>query len=469
MNFQPLRGNHPSVNVEETVAQTSEKALLVEIDAFIKRNPTIDQVELIASDLNGNFFGKRYPIGDLRGFAKNGLTIPRAMYVLSTTSESMAEAVDMGGEDGDPDFNVEIVPGTLSVIDWGARLRGQALLASKETEALVDPRRVLSRVLNIFSELELTPVVAVELEFSLFENDRTDGGAPKTVINPKTGAPDKPTMLDAERLDSFEDFLDDVLASCASQGVRTSAVCAEYGAGQFEINFPHYSDALTAADHAQLFRRTVKAVARKHGVCASFMAKPGFDRAGNGQHLHVSVLDKNGENIFGDGDKHTERLLHAIGGLQQAAREAMLFWAPNINSYRRFEPENCVPTGATWAFEHRHVGFRIPIAKAGAWRTENRIPGADANCYLTLAATLAGVLHGLKNKIDPGPETQGAPDMDPSSLPLTINNAIVALRDGEVLSEYLDPDFTALFANHREGELRSFERFISAREVEWYL
>ena len=442
---------------------------LKEVDAFLAKHPDINHIDILASDLVGNFFGKRYPISDLLGFAKNGLTIPRAMYVLSATSESMAEAVGFGAEDGDPDMNVDIAPGSLSVVHWGDEPRAQALLQSRAADILVDPRRALSQVLDRFATAGLSPVVAFELEFTFFEKERGADGTIVTVPNPKTGKPDKPIMLGSERLDDFEDVLSEIVANCDSQGIGTGAICAEYGAGQFEINFPHYDDPLCASDHAQLFRRTVKAVARKHGKQASFIAKPGLNRAGNGQHLHISVLDAKGNNIFSAGDTHADPLMHAIGGLQQAARESMLFWAPNVNSYRRFAPENCTPTGATWAHEHRHVGFRIPLAKNNAWRIENRIPGADANCYLSLATSLAGILHGIENKVAPSAETVGAPGMDDSLLPLSIHDAIAATRDAKILNEYFSADFTALFANHREGELNSLNDFISPRELDWYL
>ena len=437
-----------------------------EVDAFLQRHPDLARIELLASDLNGHFFSKWYPAKGLIDFAENGLSIPRAMYVLSGTSESMADAVGMGEDDGDPDTHVDIAPGTLSMVSWGEQPRAQALIHCRDDDVLVDPRRVLASVLDRYKERNLCPVVAFELEYTYFEIETQNGL--RTVLNPHTGVEDTPTMMASSRLDDFEAMLNDTIAACASQNVETSTISAEYGAGQFEINFPHYDDALKAADHAQLFRRAVKTIARKHGKRASFMAKPSLDRAGNGQHIHVSILNDSNENIFDAGESASPVLMHAIGGLQQAAREAMLFWAPNINSYRRFEPSNCVPTGATWAHEHRHVGFRIPLAKGNAWRVENRIPGADANCYLTLATMLAAMLYGIENSIEPTEETVGAPDMDSSMLPLTMRDSIAATRQGDILHRYIDEAFVRLFANHREGELDLFEDYINQREVDWY-
>ena len=250
-----------------------QQILLKEVDALIARYPDLDQVELIASDMVGNPFAKRFPIDQLRNLAENGLTLPRAMYVLDVTSKSIPEFVNMGLDDGDPDMGVTLVPGSLSVTTWGSRPRAQALLYGESPDAPVDPRQALAQVLKAYHEKGLTPVAAFELEFTLFDNTRTPVGDAKTVTNPKTGKPDKTIMLGAERLDGFETILDEIIANCDSQNIPTGAICAEYGAGQFEINFPHYDDVLRAADHAQLFRRTVKAVARRHGLQGSFIAK----------------------------------------------------------------------------------------------------------------------------------------------------------------------------------------------------
>ncbi|MBO6504350.1 MAG: glutamine synthetase [Kordiimonadaceae bacterium] len=439
------------------------------VDTLLEQAPDIEYLEVLAPNLAGDLFGKRYPLDQLNALLKDGMSMPRAMFVLSSTSESIAEYTGMGADDGDPDIAVSIVPETIGFADWGEKPIAQALITCSSQNEVFDPRSILARVLKEYEKAKLKPVVAFELEFTLFDAERDEEGRLATATNPKTGEADKPVMLGPDRLDGFEAFLNEVTENCKTQGIPTTVVCAEYGEGQFEINFPHYDNPLLAADHAQLFRRTVKTVARKHGFVGSFMAKPDYERAGNGQHIHASILDESGENIFDAGETHTNTLMHAIGGLQQGAFESMLFWAPNVNSYRRFEPENCVPTGATWAHEHRHIAFRIPLATGKAWRIENRVPGADANCYLTLATMLASMLHGIQNKIEPTEETVGVPEMDSSTLPLTLRTAIQATREGTILRDVLGTDTVELFANFREGEMRSFEKFISRRELDWYV
>lgn len=446
---------------------TQQETLEDEIERMIGEGH--EYVEVVATDLNGALFGKRYPASHLRNFAKNGLSLPRANFALSITGESIDDYTGLGMDDGDPDLALGLVPGGLSVIHWGSKPRLQALMTSTADYDWPDPRRVLARVVDRFKALDLNPVVALELEFTLFDGKRAANGQLNDPANPKTGELAKDPMFCLETMDGFEPFLDDVLKNCKSQGIETTAVCSELGVGQFEINFTHYDDPLLAADKAQLYKRTVKAVAREHGFIATFMAKPDLDKPSNGQHIHASVVDNDGNNIFSGGDKPTQALMHAIGGLQASAKEAMIYLAPSINSYRRFALASCVPTGPTWAFDHRHVAFRIPQAAGNAWRVENRLAGADANCYLSMASMLASMLVGLEQKMEPSEETKGVPEMDYSSLPLTMRDAIDAARDGSLIKPILGEDFVKLYANHREGELASFEDYISARELDWYL
>ena len=446
---------------------TDQAKLMEEVEQMLSLGH--DYVEVVATDFSGNLFGKRYPAHHLVEFAKYGLSLPRANFVLTKVAGDISEHTGMGYEDGDPDIAMGLVPGGMGVIGWGDRPRIQALITSTAEEDIPDPRRILKRVLNKFESLNLKPVVAFELEFTVFDAERTADGGLKDVVNPLTKASDRQGMLSVDRIDGFEDFVHEILENCASQGIDTSAICSEFAPGQFEINFTHYDDPLKAADLAQLYKRTVQAVGRKHGLIATFMAKPTLGQAGNGQHMHVSLVDETGKNIFDGGNQPTETLMHAIGGLQIGAKEAMLYWAPSVNSYRRFAHASCVPTGPTWAFDHRHVAFRIPPATGNAWRIENRIAGADANCYLTMAATLASMLVGIEEKIAPSEETKGAPDMDYDSLPLTIHDAIEATRSGNVIKPILGADFTKLYVSHRVGELEAFDHWISPRELDWYL
>jgi glutamine synthetase len=241
------------------------------------------------------------------------------------------------------------------------------------------------------------------------------------------------------------------------------------GAGQFEINFNHHVDVLRAADEACLFKRTVIEVAKKHGMMASFMAKPLLQHPGNGLHMHISVVDSNGDNIFADSNKPHQRLLNAIGGLLETMPAAMSFWAPNINSYRRFVGSNCAPVSQTWGNENRTAAFRIPLAKDGAWRVENRVAGADANPYLAMAATLAGIWYGMEQKLDPGKPIDDSVEEKDERLPLDLITALNTTFGSEALAGTLGKKFIELYCLQRKSETFAFDQFISPREYDWYL
>ncbi|TIO54802.1 MAG: glutamine synthetase, partial [Mesorhizobium sp.] len=197
---------------------------------------------------------------------------------------------------------------------------------------LGDPRRALARILDRYAALGLTPVTATELEFYLVD---PTSQRPVGPVSPVTGRRlDSDAALSIDEIDDFEGFIHDIYEACRMQGIPVDTAIAENGVGQFEINLNHVPDALRAADDAVLFKRTVKGIARKHGFAACFMAKPYGERAGNGFHVHFSVLDKDGRNIFDDGsDQGSDTMRHAVGGLLAAMAESTLVFAPHFNSY----------------------------------------------------------------------------------------------------------------------------------------
>ena len=451
--------------------QISSSQLNREIIDLIQNHPEIDEFEVLAIDLSGHFYGKRYPIASLKSFASEGLAFPRSAIVMNTLGEPL-EGIYYGEGDGDPDAQFSLIPGTLSVNDWGNKPRAQimATASSGKEATFFEPRNLLKKVLQAYQTKGWHPTVAFELEFFLFSRKRDDQGLIQIVRNPKTGRPDSPTLLSNTRISDFERVIDNIIEACNQQNIETGAVSAEMGAGQFEINFNHHSDVMRAADETCLFKRTVIETAKKHGMMATFMAKPLLDQPGNGMHMHISVLDDKGENIFNAGNKPQQRLLHAIGGLLDTMPAAMSFWAPNINSYRRYSGgSSCSPVSLSWGHENRTVAFRIPLAKDGAWRVENRVPGADANPYLAMAVSLAGMLHGMNHRLDPGKPCDGSVENGDEYLPLSLSSALAISMGSEVLIDILGRDFIELYCQHRKADKAAFEQFINAREYDWYL
>jgi glutamine synthetase len=442
-----------------------------EIDTLLAENPEIRQVEILSTDICGHFFGKRYPVDKLASFARDGLAMPASMFVLSTLGEPL-EGLYYGIDDGDPDAHFALVPGSLCVNEWGNEPRAQALASTcaNDSPAFFEPRYVLKRAVDAFAQQGWRPMVAFELEFYLFDSERDTEGLLRVARNPKTGREDTATVLSSTRVGDFEDVIDDIVRACTQQNIDTGAISSELGPGQFEINFNHHDDVLRAADETSLFKRCVIEVAKKHGFTASFIAKPLLEQAGNGLHMHISVVDTRGRNIFSGGDEAHPRLHHALAGLLETMPAAMSFWAPNVNSYRRYRGgTSCAPVSLTWGDENRTVAFRIPLARQGAWRVENRVPGADANPYLAMAVTLAGMLHGIVSEGDPGPPTIEAVSGRDETLPLNLADALAATRASDALAEILGADFVDIYCRHRAAESAAFHDFVSAREYDWYL
>jgi glutamine synthetase len=456
---------------EKNMKKTKNSQLIPIVDEFINANPAIEEVEVLSVDLCGHFFGKRYPISKLRSFAKDGLAMPMSMFVLDTLGMSLP-GISFGEDDGDPDAHFYLIADSLCINDWGSKPRAQIMATSYQGDSptFFEPRNLLQSVLKAFESKNLHPTVAFELEFYLFDIERNTHDLIQLVRNPKTGRIDTPTVLSSSRILDFEVVLDDIIRSCNLQSIETGAISAEMGAGQFEINFNHHHNVLRAADETCLFKRIVIEVAKKHHMLASFMAKPLLDQPGNGLHMHISVLDEKGRNIFADDDQPHQKLLHAIGGLIDTMPAAMSFWAPNTNAYRRYTGGyNCAPVSLTWGYENRTVAFRIPLARDGAWRVENRVAGADANPYLAMAITLTGMLHGMDNELSPGdPSDQAINDID-ENLPLNLDSALISTIESEALINALGQEFVEIYCQHRKAEAFNFQQSISSKEYDWYL
>jgi glutamine synthetase len=445
-----------------------------EADRFLAANPDIETVDALFVDLSGVMRGKRYPIAQLGKLMDGGIAFPGSVFLLDTAGVSH-DPCGLGFSDGDPDSPAVVAPGTLKRVPWSDPPGAQVLLRFLEKDGgpfRFEPRTVAQRVLEQVHALGLRPVVAFELEFYLLDPNRAPDGTPQAPISPLTGQRDTDTQVyGMNEVDAYAGFLEEVRAACAVQDVPTGAISAEYAPGQFEINLQHLDDPLLAADHCVLFKRIVKGVARRHGLQATFMAKPYAENTGSGLHLHTSLLDKNGKNVFDGGKQRASATLkHALGGILAQMPDAMGIYAPNVNSYRRFKPNLFVAVRRSWDFENRSVALRIPQGAAAARRIEHRIAGADANPYLVLAALLAGLHHGITGEVDPGPPSEGnaGESYDPG-LPFRPRRAFERLAEPNGLDPYFGREYLDLYAACKLAELDSFEAEISPAEYRWYL
>jgi glutamine synthetase len=227
---------------------------------------------------------------------------------------------------------------------------------------------------------------------------------------------------------------------------------------------------LQAADNAQLLKQVIKSVSRKHGYMASFMAKPFGDRDGNGFHTHVSVLDTEGDNIFDDGTNlGSDMLRYAIAGLADVMAESMLIFAPHLNSWRRLQRGVHGPLAPSWGYENRYVAMRIPNGDGAARRIEHRMGGADANPYLSLAVILAGILHGIDNRMEAQPPTSSGPEKPDAELPATWESALRAFETSAFIPDYLGSEFQLAFSAIKRVEQDEFSAAVSPLEYDSYL
>ena len=441
---------------------------------FLQQHPDIEAIDLLITDIHGITRGKRIERNSLVAAYTDGAAIPASLFSLDITGKTVEEA-GLGLYIGEPDRTCWPEPHQLKITSWQRRPMAQTLMSMYENDGtpfFADPRHVLTSVLNRFKEMKLTPVVAVELEFYLLDMKRDENGRPQPPISPKTGLREAHNLVYATSvLDEYSDLLDQINKTCVEQGIPTDTAVAEYAPGQFEINLKHRMDALEACDHAVLLKRVIKAVAEDHGMEASFMAKIYEDEAGNGTHVHVSLLDEKGNNVFAEeGLPYSKLMEHAIGGVLEIMPESMGIFCPNANSFRRMRPEYYVPMSPNWGIDNRTVAVRIPASNDAAKRIEHRVSGADANPYLVVAAVLAGIHHGMTNKIKPVPITDGnAFDQNGTGLPTRLFQALETLKASETLRAYLSGEFVDLYVICKEAELSEFQRNVTPVEIEWYL
>ena len=446
----------------------------VEFEAFRKAHPDLKYVDVVLADVIGILRGKRMPVAEAAKLFASGMQIPHSIYLMDANGE-MTNPLGRGYGDGDPDGTAWPIPKTLSrVWDKGAP-RAQMLMTLRDENCVPDPaepRAALERVLERFASLKLTPVCALELEFYLIDRERDATGAPQPPLDPRSGTRETTaSVYGIDDLDRYETFLSALTEAAEMQNVPMSATSKEYAPGQFEANLRHQVDARAAADHAVFLKQIVKAAARFAGFEASFMAKPYVDRAGTGLHIHLSLIDEKGRNVFDNGTPEgSDSLRHAIAGLQTLMPESMALFAPNVNSYRRFQPDMFAPVNRRWGVNNRSAGLRVPVGPGEARRIEHRVAGADANPYFALAAMLAGVHYGLTVKRDPGPAATGNVSREPDmALPFSIDDALNRLEAAPALTSYLGEETVTLYRETKRIEAQRLRRIITTPEYNWYL
>lgn len=386
-------------------------ARLDEAQHFLDRNPTVEAIEIVLSDVNGIGRGKLIRRAELIPLFTEGRNIPMSMLVLDVTGADVVES-GLVWETGDCDMKCWPIPGTLGVAAHITPPRGQLLLSMYDfagSPVPADPRHVLAKLVDNANQRGYRPVGAFEVEFFLLERRVDNKSAPIPARGQMSGhSSSLNNTLSLDEVDAMSPFFDSVYEAARGMGINLEALISEFAPGQFELTI-HHRDLLGAADDLIQVKRLLRSVARRHGLTACFMAKPFGHSAGSGMHLHLSLESAQGENIFGDTHQgeFSPHLLHAIGGVRATIAETMSLLAPHLNSWRRFAPGSYAPTVANWGENNRTVALRVPSGSARSRHFEHRVAGIDANPYLVAAATLAGVLKGLDERRDPGPPVTG--------------------------------------------------------------
>ena len=444
--------------------------------AFLDANPQIAFVEVMFTGMSGVPRGKRIRRHELLPVYDNGRFLPVSILVADITGQ---DCFDTGlvWEEGDSDRAARPAPGTLVRSPWLGDDVAQVMLSIHERDGRVsdlDPRAVLAGVIARFTAVGLRPVVACELEYYLVDAvDRDETGAPRIA---RLGGR-VPTLHGTYGLTELADadaFLRDLWGAADIQGVPVEGAISEYAPGQMELTLKHCNDALRAADEAVMYKRLVKGVARTHGMDATFMAKPFAATAGSGMHLHVSIEDVEGRNIFAsDSPEGSAALRHAVGGMRATLGDAFAIFAPNANSYRRFKANSFAPVSPTWGVDNRTVSLRVPAGTPSSRHVEHRVCGADANPYLALAALLAGVHHGMTQQIDPGPPVVGdgyaAAAETGIRLPSNWFSAVDTFAASPVMADYLGTRFQRMFTSVKRTEQERFFESVSPLDYDWYL
>jgi glutamine synthetase len=422
----------------------------------------IEDVEAFVPDMAGSARGKVIPA---EKFGSGEMKMPESIFSQTISGDYIDDPNNV------EDRDMLLVPDatTLRPVPWATDPAASVFLDCYRRDMSrvpTSPRGVLRSVLAQFESRGWIPVVAPEVEFYLLSphsDPMKEAEPPEGRLGWKEGAR-QPYSIDT--MNDFDPFINDVYAYCEDQGIRIDTLSQEAGPAQFEINFLH-GNAVDLADQVFLFKRTVREAAIEHEMHATFLAKPMSGDAGSALHIHQSVVDKQGNNVFSTRDGEPSELFYGfLGGLQRYMPDAMLIFAPYVNSYRRFLNPYDSPVNLAWAIDNRTVGLRVPDAAADARRIENRVAGSDVNPYLAIAATLACGYLGMVEGLKPTESITGSAYGSEFKLHWHVFSAIEALRSSNAMRSMLGDEFVTLYCALKHAEFMEFEEIITPWERE---
>ncbi|WP_246189407.1 glutamine synthetase family protein [Pseudoxanthomonas kalamensis] len=431
----------------------------------------ITEVECLVPDITGNARGKIIPADK---FSHDyGTRLPEGIFATTVTGEYPEDYYELTSP-SDSDMFLRPDADTVRMVPWATDPTAQVIhdcLTKDGKPHELAPRNVLRRVLNAYEDLDLRPVVAPELEFFLVQKN-TDPDFPLLPPAGRSGRPETARQsYSIDAVNEFDPILDLMYDYCDAMELDVDTLIHESGAAQLEVNFIH-SDAMSRADQVFLFKRTMREAALRHGVYATFLAKPMENEPGSSMHIHQSVVEtRKGRNVFAgkSDDKPSPMFFHYLAGLQKYGPMAMAFFAPNVNSYRRLMFGEVSPKNVHWGYDNRTCGLRVPMDTRENTRVESRFAGSDANPYLAMAATLACGLLGIREKLKPTPPLTASAQDSGFDLPRSLGEALDALAESNPLQTLLGPRFVRAYVSVKRKEYETFFRVISSWEREFLL
>jgi glutamine synthetase len=428
----------------------------------------IDTVLCMFTDLQGRYMGKRvipqFFLDDILG--EEGLHACLYLLAIDMEMEPLPGYKYASWETGYGDFRMVPDISTLRRVPW---LEKTAMvicdIADEETGEPVEvaPRQILKRQIERAKEAGFVSKTGSELEFYLFR-DSFEDLAERAY---RDARPSSSYIMDYHMLQTTKDdwIVRQIRNGMLGAGIPVEFSKGEFGRGQHEINIT-YADALEAADNHAIYKHGVKEIAAANGVAATFMAKYTMAEAGSSCHVHSSMWSEDGtESLMWDADEPhhmSETFNHYLGGLMGTAREMSVMFAPFVNSYKRYQLGSWAPTAIVWSHDNRTCGFRV-VGEGKGNRVESRIPGADVNPYLAYAATIAAGLHGIEQRLDPGPRFDGNAYADPSleRVPSSLAEAIATFGDSKVAADAFGGAVHDHLLNTARQELAYFNRAVT--------
>lgn len=433
-------------------------------ERWIQKNQ-ISEVECLVPDMNGVLRGKVWPAQKFLQSAANGsLRMPGSVFDVTVTGDYADDGLDRSYSD--PDVTLYPDPDSLCVAP-GFKTPTAFVFADPYTKTgdpyEVAPRHVLRKVLKLYADIGWSIVVAPELEFYLTAVN-TDPDFPLVPPTGRSGRSETaPQPYGLEAVTEYEEIIEEIYERAEAASLHLDTMIHEAGTAQLEINFNH-GEPIHLCDQVLLFKRIVRQVALENDVYATFMAKPMEHQPGSAMHLHISAHGSDGKNLFGGTDGPTEAFRHFIGGLQEYLPHVTPLFAPNVNSFRRMQPDHAAPINLQWGYDNRSCGLRVPLSGPNSMRVENRLPGADSNPYLAIASSLVAGYLGLTGKIEPLPMVDGNAYRHERTLPRNLDIALDRMAACDAVKAHLGAEFVDSFLRIKLMELGAFQRVISSWE-----